>query len=113
MSSDVDKTDSRYKALHVPEFKSTIPPHVLSKLPESERYLVEMVSKMEQRDTWLTDAATNGNAADIALDLRVARIEKLIERLTNRWSVIVYLVVVSLPVIVKILIERGIGAVKP
>jgi hypothetical protein len=113
MSSDIQKAESRYKILVVPDFKSTIPPHVLSKLPESERYLVEMVSKMEQRDTWLTDAAKDSNEADIALDIRVATIEKLIERLTNKWSVIVYLFVVSMPVVVKVLIERWLGTIKP
>jgi hypothetical protein len=113
MSSDSQKTESRYKFLVVPDFKSTIPPHVLSKLPESERYLVEMVSKMEQRDTWLTDAAKNSNEAEIALDIRVATIEKLIERLTNRWSVIMYLIVVSLPVVLKVLISHWLGTLKP
>lgn len=106
MASENENSESRYKTLTVPEFKSTIPPHVLAKLPESERYLVEMVSKMEQRDAWLIGAATSGNDAYMSLDVRVSRVEKLIERLTNKWSVIVYLVVMALPVVLKVLIGR-------
>jgi hypothetical protein len=106
MASDNEKTDSRYKALVVPEFKSTIPPHVLARLPESERYLVEMVSKVEQRDAFLINAATGGQEAAIALDIRVTKVEKFIERLTHKWSVIAYIGLLSMPVIVKILVER-------
>lgn len=106
MASDNDKPDSRYKALSVPEFRSTIPPHVLARLPESERYLVEMVSKVEQRDAFLINAATNANEASIGLDIRVTKVEKFIERLTNKWSVIAYIILLSVPVVLKILIER-------
>jgi hypothetical protein len=112
MASDNEKTDSRYKVLAVPEFKSTIPPHVLAKLPESERYLVEMVSKMEQRDAWLINATTGGNEANISLDIRLSRVEKLIERLTNKWSLVVYLVLLAMPVIVKVLITRWFATLK-
>lgn len=72
-----------------------------------------MVSKMEQRDAWLTSAATNGNDADIQLDIRVTKMEKFIERLTNKWSVVVYLGVVSAPVLLKVLIERWLSVKQP
>jgi hypothetical protein len=105
MPSD-EKTESRYKALNVPEFKSSIPPHVLAKLPESERYLVEMVSKMEDRDKWLIAAVVSGNQANIELDVRVTKNEKWIDRLTSKWAILSYLLAAALPVLLKVLFEN-------
>ena len=51
---------SRYTPLEVPEFNSTIPPHLLGKLTEQERYLVETLSKMEQQNTWLINSVVAG-----------------------------------------------------
>ncbi len=90
----------------IEEFKSTIPPHVLAKLPESERYLVEMVSTMEQRGLWLSSSAVEFNTNDIEIDIRVSRLEKWMERLTNKWSVLGYIVVIVSPVLVKYLFEH-------
>lgn len=109
---DIEKIDSRYKPRPVPEFKSTIPPHVLAKLPESERYLVEMVSTMEQRGLWLSNAAVDSNTNDIEIDIRVARLEKWMIRLTNKWSVLGYILLIVAPVLVKYLFEH-VSVVKP
>jgi hypothetical protein len=101
-----DKQESRYKPLEVGEFKSTIPAHVLAKLPESERYLVEMVSKMEERDKWLIGAAKGSNQANIELDIRVAKQEKIMGNLLSKWAIIGYIFAMALPVILKVFIEK-------
>jgi hypothetical protein len=104
-----EKEESRYKPLEVGEFKSSIPPHVLAKLPESERYLVEMVSKMEERDKWLIGAARSANQANIELDIRVSKQEKFIDRVMSKWAILGYLLAVALPVVLKVLFENWIG----
>lgn len=101
-----DKQESRYKPLEVGEFKSTIPAHVLAKLPESERYLVEMVSKMEERDKWLIGAARSGNQANIELDIRVTKQEKIMDKILSKWAIVAYVLVVAFPVVLKLLIEH-------
>jgi hypothetical protein len=103
-----EKQESRYKPLEVGEFKSTIPAHVLAKLPESERYLVEMVSKMEERDKWLIGAARGANQANIELDIRVSKQEKIMDRLLSKWAIVAYFFAVGLPVALKVLIEQWI-----
>lgn len=100
-----EKQESRYKALVEPEFKSTIPPHLLAKMPESDRYLVEMVSKMEERDKWMIVAVKDGNHANIELDIRVDKLERFKERVTSKWSVLAYLVAAALPVALKYLFD--------
>jgi hypothetical protein len=101
-----DKQESRYKPLEVGEFKSTIPAHVLAKLPESERYLVEMVSKMEERDKWLIGAARSGNQANIELDIRVTKQEKIMDKILSKWAIVAYILAVAFPVVLKLLIEH-------
>lgn len=101
-----DKPESRYKPLDSPEFKSTIPAHVLAKLPESERYLVEMVSKMEERDKWLIASARSANQANIELDVRLMKQEKIIDRVLGKWAILGYLLAAALPVALKVLFEN-------
>lgn len=101
-----EKPESRYKPLDSPEFKSTIPAHVLAKLPESERYLVEMVSKMEERDKWLIGAARGSNQANIELDIRLSKQEKIIDRVMSKWAIVAYIAIAGFPVVLKILFEN-------
>jgi hypothetical protein len=101
-----EKQESRYKPLEVSEFKCTIPAHVLAKLPESERYLVEMVSKMEERDKWLIGAARDANQASIELDLRVIRQEKIMDKIMSKWAILAYIIAAGLPVALKVLLEK-------
>lgn len=108
-----DKQDSRYRPLEVGEFKSTIPAHVLAKLPESERYLVEMVSKMEERDKWLIGAARGANQANIELDLRVTKQEKIMDKILSKWAILAYLFAAGLPVALKVIIEHWLNWLKP
>jgi hypothetical protein len=101
-----DSEKSRYKDLKVPEFKSTIPPHMLAKLPEEDRYLVEMVSRMEQQNVWLTEQVVSDNQDKIEMDLRISRVEGWKQTLTSRWAILAYIASLALPVILKSLADR-------
>jgi hypothetical protein len=97
---------SRYELLKVPEFKSAIPPHLLGKLTDQERYLVETLSKMEQQTVWLVDAAVKANGAVVDIDIRQSKVELWKERLTSKWALILGIVVITVPVVLEALIAH-------
>lgn len=101
-----DSIKSRYEALAVPEFKSVIPAHLLGKLTEQERYLVETLSKMEQQNTWLIIAAVKSNSAIIDLDTRQAKVELWKERISSKWALVIGALVIIAPVILKALLDH-------
>ena len=96
-----DDIKSKYELLVVPDFKSAIPPHLLGKLTDQERYLVETLSKMEQQNTWLIVAAVKASNAAIDLDIRQTKVEQWKDRLTSKWSLLAALGLVVLPVILQ------------
>jgi hypothetical protein len=104
-----EQIKSRYRPLAVPEFRSTIPPHLLAKLEDQERYLVETLSKFELQNHWLVVAAVEANAAIIELDGRQTRVELWKERLTSKWALIIGLLVLVAPVVLKALADRFLG----
>lgn len=107
MSSDTEQeSQSRYRPIEIPEFKSAIPPHLLAKLPEADRYMVEMVSKMEQQTVWLVTAVKDENEAKIELDVRMAKLEAWKTMLCNKWSLVAVVFLLVAPVLVKTWIER-------
>ncbi len=97
---------SRYRALHVPEFKSTIPPHLLGKLGDQERYIVETLSRMEQQNSWIVLATVESNAAVMELDERELKVETWRERITSKWAVFLAILVVLAPVILKSVLDH-------
>ena len=101
-----DQLKSRYRTLAVPEFKSTIPSHLLGKLEEQERYLVETLSKMEQQSHWLVVAAVEANVAITELDGRQSRVELWKERLTSKWALIIAIVALVAPVALKAVFDH-------
>lgn len=101
-----DQLKSKYDLLAVPEFKSSIPAHLLGKLTDQERYLVETLSKMEQQNAWLIVAAVKASLAVVDLDTRQARQETWKERLTSKWSLLAVLGALVLPMLVKALFDH-------
>ena len=100
-----EQCKSRYRTLAVPEFKSAIPAHLLGKLAEQERYLIEALSKMEQQNTWLMGAAIEANTAIIELDGRQNRVEVWRDRITSKWALILGSLVIVAPVVLKALFD--------
>jgi len=83
-----EETKSRYEPLTVPEFKSSVPAHLLGKLSDQERYLIETLSKMEQQNAWVILNIVRGNAAMIDLDVRQQRVESWKERIMSKWTLV-------------------------
>jgi len=101
-----DEIKSRYEALTVPEFKSAIPTHLLGKLSEQERYLVETLSKMEQQNTWLITAVVKGSAAVVDLDIRQTKTEQWKDRLTSKWSLVAAAFALMAPIVLTKVVEH-------
>jgi len=93
--------DSRYKELTVPDFKSTIPAHLLGRLTDSERYLVETLSKMEQQNTFLIGAVLEHRLAIRDGDIRLGKVEKWKANLSSKWAVIAVILAIIVPVALK------------
>lgn len=88
MNDEAAPTKSYFNRFEKPTFKSSIPPHLLSRANATERYVVGSLSKMEQQHDWLieTTLETNNNLIDVDSRLRSVERWKLI--LTSKWAVI-------------------------
>lgn len=106
--SEQDQPKSKYKALTPFIPQSKIPAHLLAVLNEQERYMVESMSKLEQRNEWLEKAALEDRSAVIDLDERMAATEKWRSVLSSKWSVIIGLALICAPIIIKLILEKWI-----
>lgn len=105
--------DSRYKKLEIPVFQSIIPSHLLGRLTDQERYLVETLSKMEQQNTWLIEAVSEGNRQIIDLDQRhdstvkrIVTVETWKNKFSAKWAVIAAIGIVVSTYAIKHLIDH-------
>jgi hypothetical protein len=98
--------DSQFKKLAAPEFKSTIPHHLLGKLTEQERYLVETLSVVEQQNRWQLDSLVDTNVAVRKNDVRITKIEKWKFNLSSKGAVIAVVSVIVLSAMVKALLDH-------
>jgi hypothetical protein len=101
-----EELDSQFKKLAAPHFKSTIPSHLLGRLTEQERYLVETLSVVEQQNRWLIDTLVDTNVAVRKSDVRIAKIETWKNNLTSKGAVIGVVGVVILTALVKELLDH-------
>jgi len=105
MSDADEKFTSRYPALEKPEFQSTIPPHMMAKLTDSERYLVTTVSKQEQQYAWLQEHTIANNQAIIELDVWRQNIDRWKTVITSKWAVAAVVAAMLIPAILTALFE--------
>lgn len=65
----------KYEPVQAREFKSSIPAHLLGKLSDSERYMVETMSKLENQSDWLTAIAGQNRIILIEVGIRLSGVE--------------------------------------
>ena len=95
----------RYPVVQKPEFKSSIPPHLVDKLSPQEKYLVETLSRMESQNEWLIAVVVDNNRAIVETDIRVQEVQDWKSIISSKWAIIVGICLLLLPV----LIERLLG----
>jgi hypothetical protein len=96
----------RYTKLEKPEFKSTIPPHLVDKLSPQEKYLVETLSRMEAQNEWIIKVALDENRANIETDLRVQEIQDWKSMVSSKWAVVAAFLLICAPVVVEKILAR-------
>jgi hypothetical protein len=79
-----EDTDSRYPKLEVPKFESKIPAHLLNRLSDQEKWLVETLSKIDQKADWFMAVIVRTNEIEQEIDVRLAKVE----RFTGKWAFI-------------------------
>lgn len=129
--NDQQKTSS--EAIAMPEFKSTIPAHLLGKLSDSERYMVETMSKLENQSQWLVDLAIKGRLASDRVGITVQELsdwkdstsktmtltelfvkttQEKVDKMwdwhlmfSGKWAVVWALLLVAIPLLLKYLVD--------
>lgn len=122
-----------YEPLTAREFKSTIPAHLIHKLSDGERYMVETLSRLENQYDWMLAALLNQNK--MVLDLarrqshdeawrsesspKLAAAEKSTQDISHKVSslwdwkntmvgrtgVLLWLVTIILPLVLKFILD--------
>jgi hypothetical protein len=81
---DLEPVDSRYPKLDLPKFESKIPAHLLNRMSEQEKWLVETLSKLDQKADWFMASIVRTNEIEREIDVRLMRIEKF----TSKWAMV-------------------------
>jgi hypothetical protein len=99
--SDKSERIPRFAKLERPEFKSTIPAHLLNQMNATEQYVVASLSRMEAVFEWLISSALAGNKADIETDLRLQVVEDWKAIVSSKWAVITVFILLLLPIVLE------------
>lgn len=83
-----DETKSRYPRLELPKFESKIPTHLVNKMTDQEKWLVETISKLDQKTDWLLQKTVETNEHVLADDVRIAKIEEWKSLFSGKWAVV-------------------------
>jgi hypothetical protein len=110
MSSD---NQNSYETIEPPqEFKSSIPPHLLEKLSDSDRWLVETMSRLENQNNWMMNAIRRVNKDVMDVDRRVINVGKDVsilsewkQLMSGKWAVIACVILIVIPVALKFVLD--------
>ena len=117
MSAQSNNFESLYPKLERPTFQSTVPPHLLGKLTDQERYVVEMLSRSEQQNEWIINAILENNRIyrdldrrlqqlSSDLDARVSKVEGWQKTVTSKWAVVVAIFLWVSPIVGKYALDK-------
>jgi hypothetical protein len=85
--------DAAHKDLFVPEFKGTIPSHMMKNLSEHNKFVLEQLSLVKNQNTWQTHTISKiykytRHINDKVLDLEHFRQRMLLEiELDEKWKI--------------------------
>lgn len=83
-----EETKSRYPKLELPTFESKIPPHLVNKMTDQEKWLVETISKLDQKTDWLLQKMVETSGQVLEIDVRTTRIENWKTVFSGKWALI-------------------------
>jgi len=91
--------NSHYKKLEIPTFISSVPDYMISKLTESEAFMVKSISIIEQQSKWLIENILEQNRIAIEIDERISKIEEFKNNLLSKWSIFAGISILIVPAI--------------
>lgn len=78
--------------LQPPRYKSDVPPFLLQKSTDAERWMLENASIARQQNDWLINVAINADERLHLSERELAKLRKLRWILAGKWSVIAFIV---------------------
>lgn len=78
---------SRYRELAAPEFHSNVPPHLLNKLTETEKWIIESLSVIQTGQAWQIEQVLECNRIDREIDGRLEKLEEWKSYLSGRVAI--------------------------
>lgn len=84
MSNDRPQSSYNYPELDKPEFKSSIPPHLLNNTDDQTKYVLKQLDMINQQNEWLIRAAVDTNEQVRHTNGRLKSIEKWKETLEEK-----------------------------
>jgi len=112
MSNDHQGAPQSYDQIEIKEFKSSIPPHLLGKLSDSDRWLVETMSRLQNQNNWLVTTAVTIKRNVLDCDRRISDVRRDVSMLsdwkqlmTGKWGVIAVIAVIVVPVVLKFVLD--------
>jgi len=101
-----------YELLEEKEFKSSIPPHLLGKLSEGDRWMVEAMSRLENQNNWIVRSLIRNNRDILDCDRRIATngneinaLQKWKTVVCTKWSVVITLTLIVMPILLKVVFD--------
>ena len=83
-----DDPKSRYPKLELPVFESKIPAHLVNKMSDQEKWLVETISKLDQKTDWLLSKLVETSGHVLEIDIRTTKIEDWKTVFSGKWAMI-------------------------
>jgi hypothetical protein len=103
-----EQMNPRYAKLEKPEFHSTIPHHLVDKLSQHEKYLVETLSRMEAQTDWTIRAVLEENRGLLETDVRLQEVQEWKKMLCSKWAVIAIIATALIPALIAEAVSRWI-----
>lgn len=83
--SDSIAHESTYPQLELPEFESTIPPHLLNGVSPENQFVMEHINIQTQYIKWLCEAAIDTNQQVRKTNGRLKKVESWKDKLSSLW----------------------------
>jgi len=83
-----EEPKSRYPRLELPVFESKIPPHLVNKMSDQEKWLVETISKLDQKTDWLLQKTVETSGQVLDIDIRTTKVEEWKTMFSGKWALV-------------------------
>lgn len=104
--NEENEDDLTLGEIEVPEFKSNVPGYLADDLDKKDRYMVETLQIMAQKQDWVISIIVSHNRVIRKVENRTNRYEKIKTILLSKWSIITYILALIYPIIMPKLLQK-------